>query len=556
MADLFLSLLNMSITASWIVLAVLAVRLMFPKAPKWIHCLLWGFVALRLVLPDFFESSISLIPSAQVIPLDITTSQTPAIYSGIPAVNSAVNPQFTLHSAELGLEKLLHTASRIWLGGVAVLLLYSITASLRLRWQIRVSIRKQDNVYLCDNIDSPFVFGILCPRIYLPSDLPEEQTRYVLSHEQAHIRRHDHWWKPLGFLLLTVYWFNPLLWLAYILLCRDIEKACDEKVIAGMDSGDKKGYSYALLACSVHRRLIAACPIAFGEVSVKTRIKGVLNYRRPAFWTILISVLLCLFVAVCFLTNPTRCRHSYSAQITIAPTCTEKGMQTNTCSLCQHCYTRSVPRAEHSYDDGVVTKDPTCVSLGVVAFRCTGCDAKKTGTMPKTAHIAGEPTGYTAANCSQLGHKTATCSHCREVFVTEVLPTNDVHDLTEKVLRQPTCSKLGEGVFTCSRCDYQESCSYEKLDHRYTTQVTDAPTCMSMGQEKVYCVDCGYAYYNMLYPTNQHNFVYRGNGYEECTGCGWRRRASSASPLSGTLADPNFPSTPSLPSVNIDDPFA
>ena len=526
MENLFLSIFNMSITASWIVLAVLAVRLVFPKAPKWIHCLLWGFVGLRLVLPFFLESAFSLIPSAQVIPLDIATSETPAIYSGIPAVNSAVNPMFTLTlvPGEGELEKLLLAASYTWLGGVAALMLYSIVTSLQLRWQIRASMRKQDNIYLCDSIGSPFVFGIFRPRIYLPSGIEGEQIQYVLSHEYAHIRRRDHWWKPLGFGLLTVYWFNPLLWLAYILLCRDIEQACDEKVIAGMDPQDKKGYSQALLACSVHRRLITACPIAFGEVSVKTRIKGVLNYKRPAFWTLAVSVLLCAVVVVCFLTNPIGCRHDYTGQITIAPTCTEKGMQTNTCSLCEHCYTQSVARLKHSYDEGVVTEQPTCVHTGTETFSCTGCGLQKSSWVKKTDHIAGDPIACTEPNCTQQGQRTATCTYCQSVFVTEILPANNVHDLSEQVLREPTCTKLGEGVITCSRCDYQESCSYEMRAHRYYETKRDAPTCTRTGYISYNCKDCGEMTFTEL-DRIQHEWktgvLYWGKPSKQCTMCGW-----------------------------------
>lgn len=556
MTALFLQLLNMSITASWIVLAVMLVRLALPRMPKWVYVLLWGFVALRLLVPSFLETGFSLIPSAQVIPTDIITSDTPAIYSGIPMVNSVVNPLFTTHLAPevQTLDKLLMIATAAWLGGVAALVIYSVVSSLQLRWQVRISMPVEKNVYLCDQVQSPFVFGILRPRIYLPSDITEEQTRYVLAHEYAHIHRRDHWWKPLGFALLTLYWFNPLLWAAYVLLCRDIEQACDEKVVAPMTAADKKGYSQALLACSVHRRMIAACPIAFGEVSVKTRIKGVLRYKKPAFWIIAASVVVCVIVAGCFLTNPVGCRHTYTGVVTVAPSCTQRGIQTNTCELCQHSYTQFVSRLAHSYDEGTVTVAPTCMNTGSREFCCTGCGVTKKETIEKTGHVAGMPYGYTAPDCSHTGQRTATCIYCSGTMVTEVIPTNDVHDLHESVLREPTCSLEGEGVYTCSRCDYQQSITYAKTAHRYYETRRDEPDCTFVTYVYYACKDCDAITFSEQKSVG-HVWEPYGYGYKVCKYCGWRKKEESTWPLAGTLADPNFPPMPSVPSVNIDNPF-
>ena len=556
MTALFLQLLNMSLTASWIVLAVVLVRLLLPRMPKWVYVLLWGFVALRLLIPGFVETGFSLIPSAQVIPVDIAVSETPAIYSGIPMVNSAVNPLFTTYLAPEAqtLDKLLLIASAAWLGGVAALVIYSVVSSLQLRWQVRISMPVGENVYLCDQVQSPFVFGILRPKIYLPSDISEEQTQYVLAHEYAHIRRRDHWWKPLGFALLTVYWFNPLLWVAYVLLCRDIEQACDEKVVAPMTAADKKGYSQALLACSVHRRMIAACPIAFGEVSVKTRIKGVLRYKKPAFWIIVASVVVCVIVAGCFLTNPVGCRHTYTGRIDRAPTCTQRGTQTNTCELCQHSYTQFVPRLEHSYDEGTITVASTCMNTGRKEFSCTDCGATRKETIEKTDHVAGMPYGYTAPDCSHTGQRTATCIYCAGEIVTEVIPTNDVHDLHEHMLREPTCSLEGEGVYACSRCDYQQSITYAKTAHRYYETRRDEPDCTYTRYVYYACRDCDATTFSELQNTG-HIWVSTGNGYKECKSCGWRQKEENIWPLAGTLADPNYPQMPSSPSVNVDDPF-
>ena len=231
MSELFLRLLNMSITAGYLVFAVLLARLFLKKSPKWISCLLWGIVALRLLLPITIESPLSLIPSAEVIPQNITTSTAPALQSGIPMVNNTINPMMTQGVIQSGniWDSVLSAASVVWVIGMAGILLYGIVSYLILQWQIRARIQIQDGVYICDEVSSPFIFGFFRPKIYLPSGLDAETTGYVLLHEKIHLRRKDHWWKPLGYFLLAIYWFNPLLWVAYILLCRDIEQSCDEK---------------------------------------------------------------------------------------------------------------------------------------------------------------------------------------------------------------------------------------------------------------------------------------------------------------------------------------
>ena len=310
MSDIFLKVFNMSITASWLVLAIVILRFMLKKAPKWMTCLLWGVVALRLVMPLSFESLFSLIPSAEPIPQDIAISQAPAINSGIPAVDDMLNPVITQSFApEVGasanpLQILLFAASGIWIIGMAAMLLCSAVSYARLHRKVQASLLYRDHIFYCDAIDLPFILGIRKPKIYIPSGISEEHMQYVIAHEEAHIKRLDHRWKPLGFALLAVYWFNPFIWVAYSLFCRDIEKACDEKVIRDMNRDDKKGYSEALVSCSVRRRRIMACPLAFGEGGVKERIKAVLNYKKPAFWVIMLAAVVCIAVAVCFLTNP------------------------------------------------------------------------------------------------------------------------------------------------------------------------------------------------------------------------------------------------------------
>lgn len=310
MEKLFISLLNTSINAGYLVIAVMVLRPILKKAPKYIRCILWGLVGLRLVLPVSLESVLSLIPSAETVPPEILTSPTPTIHSGVSFLNSTVNPVLTQSMAPVPeasvnpMQVVMGIAWNVWLMGMLVMAVYSVVSFLILKYKLRESVQDTGNVWLCDRIPSPFLLGWFRPRIYLPSELSDGDKTYVLAHENAHILRKDHWWKPLGFLLLTIYWFNPLMWVAYIFLCRDIEFACDEKVIRKLGSQAKQPYSEALINCSVSRKMISACPVAFGEDGVKGRIKSVLNYKKPAFWIILIAMIVCIVVAVCFLTNP------------------------------------------------------------------------------------------------------------------------------------------------------------------------------------------------------------------------------------------------------------
>ena len=311
MAAVFLKLLNLSISASWLVLAVLVLRLVSKRSPKWMNVLLWGIVALRLVLPFSVESALSLIPSAETVsPAVVQFDPAPTITSGVSIIDNAVNPSLSEHFAAAPLASVnplyvwTYLAGWVWLIGLGAMLLYALASYLRLRRRVSVSLPIQDNIYLCDAISSPFILGVVKPHIYLPSGLDEVQRQNVLSHERAHLARRDHWWKPLGFALLAVYWFNPVLWLAYTLLCRDIELACDERVIRTMDESAVKTYSTVLLACSMPRKAVITCPLAFGEVGVKERVKNALHYKKPAFWVVAASVAVCVVVAVCFLTNP------------------------------------------------------------------------------------------------------------------------------------------------------------------------------------------------------------------------------------------------------------
>ena len=310
MSDLFLKIVNMSISASWLIFAVLILRLVLKKAPKWVNVLLWGIVAVRLICPFSFESALSLIPSAETFPEKIISGPSFDVQTGITPIDNRINDYLGDRYFE-GVtvptnngNNVMTILTIVWIIGILLLATYTIISYQRLHREIDTAVRYKDNIFQSENVSSPFVLGIINPRIYLPFSMNEQDMEHVVAHEQAHIRRKDHWWKPLGFLLLTIHWFNPLMWLAYVLLCRDIELACDEKVIKGLGNEQRADYTQALVACSVNRRMIAACPLAFGEVGVKERVKSVMNYKKPAFWVIILAVIACVIVAVCFLTNP------------------------------------------------------------------------------------------------------------------------------------------------------------------------------------------------------------------------------------------------------------
>ena len=310
MDDVFLKLVNLSISASWLILAVLVLRVVLKKAPKWVMPLLWGVVALRLVCLFSIESALSLIPSAETIPSEIVTeTREPVLYEQA-TLDIVTNP--TLPSAAevpVGVSRQqaqvdFNIYSVLWLAGMAALLVHALVSAGKLKRKLATAILLRDNIYESEFVDSPFVFGVVKPNIYLPMHMDEGTAAYVIAHEHAHLARRDHWWKVLGYLVLALHWFNPLVWVAYLLFCRDIELACDEKVVRGLDGAARADYSQALLSCAAPKRAVAACPLAFGEGNIKTRVKSALHYKKPAFWVAAAAVLAVVIMAVCFLTNP------------------------------------------------------------------------------------------------------------------------------------------------------------------------------------------------------------------------------------------------------------
>jgi len=344
MEALFLQILSMSISASWLIVAVILIRFLLKKAPKGFRYVLWALVAVRLLCPVYIESDFSLIPSQDVI-ADVGTVTkpmvpvTPGISDGDHVVpdgaqndnvqnNEVQNQNSQGNQGQINnIESIILpdneaqdnssqntvTAEKwnvstvmawIWLIGMVALFIYAVVSYGLLSNTTKASIQKEDNLWVCDGIQSPFILGLIHPQIYLPSYIEEGHIPYIVAHEKEHIRCKDNWWKPLGYILLTIHWFNPLVWVAYILMCKDIELACDERVIRTMGAEDKKNYSKSLLLCSNPKHFISACPVAFGEVGVKERIKKIVDYRKPSVWIVGIGILVCLIIVLGFMTDP------------------------------------------------------------------------------------------------------------------------------------------------------------------------------------------------------------------------------------------------------------
>ncbi len=317
MGDLFLKLLNMSITAGWLILAVLCIRLLFRKIPKWVNCLLWGVVAIRLICPFSIESQFSILPSTEPIKSNAVVegevqNYIPSIDSRLTIVKNTINPMLTETFAfdesvsAAPLQIVTYAVGLVWCCGMVLLIICAMGSAVKLHKLVKEAVCVRDNIYICDAVKSPFILGIFRPRVYLSSALRKREREYILAHESAHLKRKDHWWKALGYLLLCIHWFNPLCWVAYSLLCKDIELACDEKAAKNMTFHEKKEYAKVLLSCAGQRSLVMVCPLAFGEVGVKERVKSVLNYKKPTVWIMMATAAVFVILAVCFLTNPTK----------------------------------------------------------------------------------------------------------------------------------------------------------------------------------------------------------------------------------------------------------
>ena len=303
METIFLTLWNRSLAALWLILAVAVLRLLLKRAPRAVVCLLWALVAVRLLCPLTLQSAASLLPKPNAATVQAQSAGVPLRSSGSEAVDAAFGTALTQAQAGMPGSLPLHTLALVWLAGLAAMLVYFAMSDLLLRRRVAAAVPLRDDLWQCETVSSPFVLGLLRPRVYLPFGIEGEALDCVAAHEHAHIARRDNWVKPLAFLLLAAYWFAPQVWLAYILLCRDIELACDERAVRDMDLAGRKAYSSALLACAAPRSA-AVCPVAFGEKDVSARIKAVLNYKKPPFWLLAAALAACVVVAVCFLTEP------------------------------------------------------------------------------------------------------------------------------------------------------------------------------------------------------------------------------------------------------------
>lgn len=332
MEQIFLFVLNNAITVNALIVAIIAVRALGKKMPKWIICMLWLIVAVKLIVPVHFESGFSLIPTREPIPTEIVMEKSAQGDSGVSSldnekdfasdtmtdnsygnVTQISDAELTGNAGSVDNDSILAKIEQVmfylyigwivWAAGMGVMLMYAVITYILTRKRVSASVKTASGVYECDDISDSFILGIISPRVYLPSTLSEDAKGYILKHEFAHLSRYDHVWKPLGFVILSVYWFNPLCWIAYILLCRDIEYACDEKVARNIEKIEKAEYCRVLLEYSIPRSMIAACPVAFGGIDVKSRIKNVANYKKPAFWITVASIMVCVGVGVCFATS-------------------------------------------------------------------------------------------------------------------------------------------------------------------------------------------------------------------------------------------------------------
>lgn len=348
MSKVFLQVLNMSFSATWLMLAVILVRLLFKEAPKYIRCILWALVAIRLVCPFSIESEFSMVPESNVgsiyetidSPVSVNEvtaneneknvteqnetvigednvnveetvqNQTDSNIYYVPETDGTSIDTDSSNTIDVETEKsfnfriVLKAIPYVWLLGIIGLLGYSLLSFIILKKRVKVSMQLDNNIFLCDGIDSPFIMGLVKPCIYLPSTITTSELEYVIAHEKAHLKRMDNWWKLIGFVVLTIHWFNPLVWISYVLFCRDVETACDERVIKNMSSDYRKAYSTALLYYSVPHKNMLVYPLAFGDIGVKDRVKSVLNYKEPAFWVVVVGIITCIVVAIFFLTNP------------------------------------------------------------------------------------------------------------------------------------------------------------------------------------------------------------------------------------------------------------
>lgn len=372
MEKLFLSVLNMSLTASYVILLIILIRLPLKKAPKVISYTLWVVVAFRLLCPYSFESIFSLLPTSSApIPQDIVYQQNPQINSGIPVVDTFVNKILPSPTGVVSVNPLqiyLLLGTYIWIIGFAVMLIYSIKSILLLNKRLISAKHTERNIYEADHLKTPFVLGLFRPRIYIPTGLTIEEKSYIIMHEQMHIRRFDHMIKLFAYFILSIHWFNPLVWIAFVLMSADLELSCDEKVIKEMGHGIKKPYAESLISLAAGRHILNGSPLAFGEGNVKGRIKNILNYKKPAFWMLISTIIVLFVVGLGLISNPRS--SSPSMKGVKAPTSDDVRSIDLKVYPSKEGMSNQYSKAEPSSDEGLTfqTSETDLIKLGTIAF--------------------------------------------------------------------------------------------------------------------------------------------------------------------------------------------
>ncbi len=507
MEGIFLTVLRLSIAATFLIAFVVIARLLLRRAPKWISCVLWAIVAVRLLCPFFISSPASLVP--RVEPADIGIETVEAEVPQTPdAGDITVTPGTVTAEDDKGVSTV-QVLSVVWIVGVAAMLAYSGISYLNLHRRTRENIPAGDGTYVCDKIGTPFILGIFRPRIFIPASVESGNVPFITAHEKAHIKRGDHFIKPLGFLILSVYWFNPAVWAAYVLLCRDIELACDEKVIKAMGEESKKGYSMALINCSSPMRIVSACPLAFGGTKVKGRIRHVLNYKKPAFWIVAAGLAACIVATVCFMTvrpgkDPEKdtplikCKHVYDETVTVKADCEKDGKAVLTCKKCGNSYEKKIKATGHDFLSEEKEK-ATCIKGAVTLMTCKVCGKteEKVGEPDPAAHALTET--VVDATCISEGSKTVSCSLCG-YSETETYPMTD-HDFF-LYYGDYTCTEAGYEYYKCYVCETEKKVPKEAPGHVWIEASCNHPK---------HCDNCGATEGEKLYHT-----VYGGT----CTRCG------------------------------------
>ena len=526
--DLFTTYLQVGLFGSVIIILILALRLFLRNTPRKILCVLWLIAVLRLLLPFHVESQFSLQPRYNSFDADSIVTDQSEMTPVLPPL-SPVEPEIDdAPNSSDGVE-LIHTPmddiqlmAYVWAGVGGVLFLYMLISYYILKFKVRDAVRFNSGIMECDRIQGAFLLGYFKPLIYIPAGLSERDRVFIIAHEQAHISRGDNWWKLTGYLCCCIHWYNPLVWLGYGLLCRDIEIACDERVIRDMDLEQRKAYSFALLNCAKRLSGFMACPVAFGEVSLKQRVKNLLSYRRPGTMITVIAVVLVILVAVCFLTTPVNDVveqpgettatdeneiHVYDDGVIVTEaSCAEPGVREYTCTVCGNKKTESIPKLSHVYDEGVESQAASCSETGVLTYTCKSCGDTVTEKIHVLDHSFGEKTVTREANCKNEGEISVTCTQCGFRVVVERTPKTDEHDYQSKVIRKPTCVDRGKGENVCTICGHSVACDYDLGDHVYDDGVvTKEASCTEKGEKVYTCSACAVVYTETI-PTKDHTW--------------------------------------------------